>query len=39
MGSELSPFDNLLPYSFIEISSGFGYFGYFLKTGAYRAEY
>jgi hypothetical protein len=36
--NELAPFKNLLPYSFSDLSSGFRYLGYFLKTGAYRAE-
>jgi hypothetical protein len=35
---ELVSFQNLLPYSFSELSSGFKYLGYYLKTGAHKAE-
>jgi hypothetical protein len=31
--TELSSYKNILPYTFNELSSGFRYLGYFLKTG------
>jgi hypothetical protein len=34
---ELNPFKTLLPYTFSDLSLGFCYLGYFLKTGAQRA--
>jgi hypothetical protein len=35
---ELLPFKSLLPYTFSELSDGFKYLGYFLKTGKHEAE-
>jgi hypothetical protein len=35
---ELAPFKSVLPYTFSELSSGFKYLGYYLKTGAQKAE-
>jgi hypothetical protein len=37
MEVDLTPFKDLLPYSFSALSSGFKYLGYFLKTGPHRA--
>jgi hypothetical protein len=33
---ELAPFKTLLPYNFSDLSIGFRYLGYYLKTGAHR---
>jgi hypothetical protein len=35
---ELVSFQHLLPYTFSELSSWFKYLGYYLKTGADKAE-
>jgi hypothetical protein len=36
--TKLVSFQNLLPYTFSELSLGFKYLGYYLKTGAHKAE-
>jgi hypothetical protein len=35
--TELLPFKDFMPYNFSDLSIGFSYLGYFLKTGAHRA--
>jgi hypothetical protein len=36
--AELAPFKMFLPYTFTDLSIGFKYLGYFLKTGAYKED-
>jgi hypothetical protein len=36
--AELIPFKEILPFSFIELMSGFKYLGYHLKLGASKTE-
>jgi len=38
MELELTPFKTLLPYKFSDLSIGFRYLGYYLKTWAHRAD-
>jgi hypothetical protein len=35
---ELTPFKTLIPYNFSDLSNGFRYLGYFLKTGTHHAD-
>jgi len=36
--ADLIPFKSILPYTFTDLSVGFKYLGYLLKTGVYRAD-